>query len=190
MRFDVNGSDHTTVWMSEYSDNTSWLNWDFSFDNLKWDIGLSPEVPSDIILNGGSGSINMDLTGLQLNSLQTDTGSGSSNITLPQSKDAYLVEIESGSGSVTLRVPDQAAMTLTLDTGSGATSVIIPAKAAVRIEVNDDGSGSFDLPNGLMKASDSSSFDIGAWQTPNYDTAEYKILIQVLGQGSGSLSIR
>lgn len=190
MRFDVNGSDHTTVWMSEYSDNTSWLNWDFSFDNLRWDIGLSPEVPSDIILNGGSGSINMDLTGLQLNSLQTDTGSGSSNITLPQSKDAYLVEIESGSGSVTLRVPDQAAMTLTLDTGSGATNVIIPAKAAVRIEVNDDGSGSFDLPNGLMKASDSSSFDIGAWQTPNYDTAEYKILIQVLGQGSGSLSIR
>jgi hypothetical protein len=68
--------------------------------------------------------------------------------------------------------------------------VIIPAKAAVRIEVNDDGSGSFDLPNGLMKASDSSNFDIGAWQTPNYDTADYKILVQVLGQGSGSVSIR
>ncbi|MBA4383958.1 MAG: hypothetical protein C0410_04425 [Anaerolinea sp.] len=191
MRFEVNGDEHTTVWMSEYSDNSSWLNWDFSqFNNLKWDIGLSPEVPSDIILNGGSGSITMDLTGLQLTSLTADTGSGSSNITLPQSTEAYTVDMESGSGSVTMRVPDETSLALTLDTGSGSTSVIIPAKAAVRIEVNDDGSGSFDLPNGLMKASDSSSFDIGAWQTPNYDTADYKILVQILGQGSGSITIR
>lgn len=191
MRFDVNGTDHTTVSMSEYSDNSSWLTWDFSqFNNLKWDIGLSPEVPSDIVLNGGSGSITMDLSGLNLTSLRTDTGSGSSNITLPESNDPYTVDVQSGSGSVTLRVPEQASLTLTLDTGSGSTSVVIPAKAAVRIEVNDDGSGSFDLPNGLMKAPDSSSFDIGAWQTPNYDTADNKILIQILGQGSGSISIR
>lgn len=190
MRFDVNGSDHTTVWMSEYSDNTSWLNWDFSFDNLKWDIGLSPEVPSDIILNGGSGSITMDLTGLQLTSLQTDLGSGASTITLPQSKESYSVDIESGSGSVTVRVPDQASLSLSLDTGSGATSVHLPTNAAVRIEVNDDGSGSFDLPNDLVKAKDSSDYDIGAWQTANYDSAQYKILIQILGQGSGSVSIR
>lgn len=191
MRFDVKGTDHTTVWMSEYSDNSSWLNWDFSqFNNLKWDIGLSPEVPSDIILNGGSGSITMDLSGLQLTSLKADTGSGSSNITLPKTTEAYTVELESGSGSVTMRVPDETSLTLTLDTGSGSTSVVIPAKTAVRIEVEDDGSGSFDLPNGLMKAPDNSSFDIGAWQTPNYDTADNKILVQVLGQGSGSISIR
>ena len=190
MRFEVNGSDHTRVWMSEYTDNTSWLSWDFSFDNLKWNIGLSPDVPSDINLNGGSGSINMDLTGLQLTSLQTDLGSGASNITLPVSNETYEVDIESGSGSVTLRVPEQTSLTLTLDTGSGATSVIIPAKTAMRIEVNDDGSGSFNLPSGLMKASDSSNFDIGAWQTPSYDTAQYKVLVQVLGQGSGSISIR
>jgi hypothetical protein len=192
MRFDANGTNgKTTVWMAEYSDNSSWFNWDFSqFNNLRWDIGLSPEVPSDIILNGGSGSITMDLSGLQLTSLETDLGSGSSNITLPQTKEAYTVDIASGSGSVTMRVPDETSLTLTLDTGSGSTSVVIPAKAAVRIEVNDDGSGSFDLPNGLMKAPDSSSFDIGAWQTPNYDTAVNKILVQILGQGSGSISIR
>jgi len=191
MRFDVNGSDHTTVSMSEYSDNSSWLTWDFSqFNNLKWDIGLSSEVPTDINLNGGSGSITMDLSGLQLASLHTDTGSGASKITLPQAEDPYTVDVESGSGSVTLRVPEQASLTVSLDTGSGATSVVIPANAAVRIEVDDDGSGSFDLPNGLMKAPDSSSFDIGAWQTPNYDTADYKILVQILGQGSGSISIR
>lgn len=190
MRFDVNGSDHKTVWMSEYSDNSDWLNWDFSFNDLKWDIGLSPEVPSDIILNGGSGSINMDLTGLQLTSLQTDLGSGSSDITLPQTKDPYTVEMESGSGSVSMRVPDDTSLTITLDAGSGSNNVIIPSKAAVRIEVNDDGSGSFDLPEGLEKSPDSSNFDIGAWQTPGYDAAQYKVLIQVLGQGSGSISIR
>jgi hypothetical protein len=190
MHFDVNGSEHTTVSMSEYSDNSNWLDWGFSFDNLKWDIGLSPEVPSDIMLNGGSGSINMDLSGLQLASLQTDLGSGSSSITLPQTKDPYTVDIASGSGSVTIRIPDQTNMTLTLDTGSGSTNVDLPANAAVRIEVNDDGSGSFDLPNDLVKAPDSSNFDIGAWQTQSYETAKTKILVQVLGQGSGSISIR
>lgn len=132
----------------------------------------------------------MDLTGLQLTSLQTDLGSGASTITLPQSKESYSVDIESGSGSVTVRVPDQASLSLSLDTGSGATSVHLPTNAAVRIEVNDDGSGSFDLPNDLVKAKDSSDYDIGAWQTANYDSAQYKILIQILGQGSGSVSIR
>jgi hypothetical protein len=190
MRFDVSGTEQTSVRMSEYSDNSSWLNWGFSFDNLKWDIGLSPEVPSAINLNGGSGSINMDLSGLQLTSLQTDLGSGSSDITLPQTKEPYKVDIASGSGSVTMRIPNETSLTMTLDTGSGSTTVVVPSKTALRIEVNDDGSGSFDLPNGLMKAPDSSSFDIGAWQTPNYDSSPDKILIEILGQGSGSITIR
>lgn len=189
MRFDVSGTTNKSITMSEYSDSTDWFYWDFSFDRYKWDIALAPDVPTDLILNGGSGSINMDLSGIELNSLRTDFGSGSSEITLPETEDAYTAEIESGSGSVRVDLPANTSLTLTIDSGSGSTNVSIPAEAAVRIEVMDDGSGSLDLPNGLKKSSDSNIFSIGSWETPNYETAENQILIQILGQGSGSISI-
>ena len=189
MNFDVAGTTEKTIRLSETSGQSDWLNWDLSFDQLGWDIGLAPEIPSDLILNGGSGSIDMDLSGLNLNSLRTDFGSGSSEIILPETVEPYEVEIESGSGSVNLDLPENTSLTLTLDTGSGSNTINLPADAALRIEIMDDGSGSLSLPDDLEKSSDSNNFSIGAWQTSNYDQAEFQILIQILGQGSGSISI-
>jgi hypothetical protein len=189
MRFDVSGTTDKSVSMSEYSDSTDWFFWNFSFYATKWDITLAPDVPTDLMLNGGSGSIEMDLSGIELNSLRTDFGSGSSEIILPETEETYTAEIESGSGSVRVDLPANTSLTLTIDSGSGSTTVSIPADAAVRIEVMDDGSGSLDLPNGLKKSSDSNLFSIGSWETPNYETAGNQILIQILGQGSGSISI-
>jgi hypothetical protein len=189
VNFDVSGTTIQTVGLSEYSDSNSWLSWDFSMDNYKWDIGLSPDVATDIFLNGGSGSIEMDLSGLSLNSLHTDFGSGSSDITLPESATAYEVAIESGSGSVQLEMPENTPLTLTLDTGSGSNNISVPSGTALRIEVMDDGSGSLNLPDDLERSSDSENFSIGAWQTTDYEQAENQILIQILGQGSGSITI-
>jgi hypothetical protein len=189
MNFDVSGSTNKTVRLSEDFDNSNWFYWDFSFNELKWDVALSPDVPAEINLNGGSGSITMDLNGLVLKSLHTDLGSGSTSITLPESQESYTAEINSGSGSVNLHLPEDTTLTLSLDTGSGSTSVNIPSNAAIRIEVMDDGSGSLSLPDGLEKSEDSSDFSIGSWQTKNYDQAKDKILIEILSQGSGSISI-
>lgn len=189
IRFDVSGTSDRTVRLTEDFNNEGWFYWDFSFDQLRWDIALSPNVPSEVVLNGGSGSIEMDLRDLHLTSLRTDLGSGSSTINLPETEEAYTAEIESGSGSVTIDLPSNTSLELTLDTGSGSTSISVPSNAAVRIEVEDDGSGSLNLPNGLEKSTDSPSFSIGAWQTPGYDQAENQILIRILGQGSGSISI-
>jgi hypothetical protein len=190
MRFEVSGTSNKTVSLSQYSDTSSWFTWDFSYDNYKWDIALGPKVPTSIVLNGGSGSLDMDLRGVNLTSLRTDFGSGSSDITLPESETPYKGEIEGGSGSVNMELPANTSLTLTLNTASGSTNVNIPHDAAFRIEVMDDGSGSFNLPSGLKKSTDSNNFSIGAWETPNYQTADHKILIQVLGQGSGSISIQ
>jgi len=189
LRFDVSGSDQKTVRVSEDFDNTNWFYWDLSLDQLKWDVGISPDVPTEIKLNGGSGSIKMDLSNVQLTSLTTDFGSGASTIDLPAAEDAYQADIESGSGSVSINIPDKAALTMTLDTGSGATSIDLPSDAALRVEIMDEGSGSLSLPDGLVKSPDSSSFSIGAWQTEGYDKADHKIEIKILGQGSGSISI-
>ncbi|KAF0110053.1 MAG: hypothetical protein FD147_1928 [Chloroflexi bacterium] len=189
MRFDVTGSISKSIHLSEISDNSTWFSWDLSFDNLKWDIGLAPAVASTIILDGGSGSINMDLTGILVSSLRTDLGSGSSHITLPVSITPYTVKIESGSGSVRLQLPEKTDVEMTLDSGSGSMNISIPHGAALRIEVMDEGSGSLNLPDGLVKSTDSKSFSIGAWQTANYEKAVHKIVIKIINQGSGSLTI-
>ena len=189
INFDVSGTKEKTVHISEDFENSTWLNWDFSFDRLKWDIALNPNVPADVKLNGGSGSIDMDLRGLSLNTLALDLGSGSSDLWLPQSSQEYEAEIESGSGSVTIDLPEETSLILSLDTGSGSTSVNLPSDAAVRIEVMDDGSGSLSLPDGLTKSSDSAKYSIGAWQTADFTDSENQVIIKIKGQGSGSISI-
>ncbi len=189
MRFDVTGTTDKIIKMSEYTDNTTWFSWDFSFDSQRWEIALAPDVPTDIILNGGSGSLDIDLRGVELNSLRTDFGSGSSDVILPETDQAYIAEIESGSGSVNIELPSDTSMTLTIDSGSGSTSVSVPGDAAYRVEVMVDGSGSLSLSDDLMKSADSRSFGIGAWETDDYSQAEKRILIQILRQGSGSISI-
>ncbi len=136
------GSENKTVRMFRNLSGSGWLYWDLSFDHLKWDIALNPEVPTEVELNGGSGSIDADLRGIQMTDFSGDFGSGSSDIRLPETNAAYTAEIESGSGSVTLDLPEETSMTLTLDTGSGSTSINVPSDAALRIEVMDDGSGS------------------------------------------------
>lgn len=189
MQFDVSGSTDKTISMSETFENDTWFYWDMSFDQTKWDIGLAPDVPSEVLLNGGSGSIDMDLSGVELTSLRTDLGSGSTDITLPETSEPYTAEIQSGSGSVRLDLPDNTSLTVQIDAGSGSTHVSLPADAAVRVEVMDDGSGSLSLPDGLVRAENSSMFSIGAWETEDYADAADQIVIQILGQGSGSISI-
>lgn len=189
MRFDVTGTTDKVVKMSEYTDDTNWLSWDFSFDSQRWEIALAPDVPTDLILNGGSGSLDLDLRGVELNSLRADFGSGSSDVFLPETDEAYIAEIESGSGSVNLELPSNASLTLTIDSGSGSTNISVPSDTAYRVEVMDDGSGSLSLSNDLMKSADSRSFAIGAWETEDYERADNRILIQILGQGSGSINV-
>ena len=189
MQFDVSGTTNKTISLSEYFENDSWFYWDVSFEQTKWDIGLAPDVPSEVVLNGGSGSIDMDLSGVELTSLRTDLGSGSSDITLPVTVDPYTAEIQSGSGSVRLDVPENTSLTIKIDSGSGSTHVSLPEGAAVRVEVMDEGSGSLSLPDGLVRAENSSMFSNGAWQTEDFADADAQIVIQILGQGSGSISI-
>lgn len=190
MRFDAAGTTSKTISLSESSDNNDWFYWDFSFDSLKWDIALSPVVPTDLYLNGGSGSIEMDLSGLNLTSLRTDFGSGSSDVILPENTTPYQADIESGSGSVNIELPSDTSLILTLDAGSGSIDISVPSDTALRVEVMDDGSGSLDIPDQLVKSSDSDGFSIGAWQSDNYVKAKNQTLIQIIGQGSGSISIR
>lgn len=188
--FDVTGTDAKYVRLSETMDSSSWLNWDFTTDRSSWDIGLAPKIPTEIVLNGGSGSIKMDLGKVNLTALRADLGSGSSNILMPAIKLPYQVEVDSGSGSVKMDVPINAAFTLELSSGSGSINIALPAGAALQVEVFDEGSGSLHLPSAMNKVSGSTSGNsLGVWQTAGFDAAKTKIYIKIMSQGSGSIDI-
>lgn len=186
--FVVSGSTSKSIHLFENTDTSSWLNWNWALNDSKWDIGLNSEIPASIVLDGGSGSINADLSELQLKSLTADLGSGSSNFTLPESNSSLLVNIDSGSGAVNLSLPEKTNLTLRIQSGSGAVNVSLPADAAVQVEVRDSGSGSLHLPSSLNLISGDS--ETGTWETEGYAASSVKILIQILDQGSGSVSIQ
>jgi hypothetical protein len=189
IRFEVTGTTSKNVSISEVSDPNTWFNWDFSTDRLKWVIQLSPNVLSDLIIDGGSGSINADLTGVMLQSLRTHLGSGSSRFTLPAFTSPYTAEFESGSGSVNIQIPENADVSVVIDSGSGSINVSTPAGSGLRVEIMDEGSGSLNLRSGLEKVNAGIGLGVSAWQSPDYAQATHKIQIQILSQGSGSITI-
>jgi hypothetical protein len=187
--FDVSGTSNRYVRLSETSNSTDWLSWDFTADRLAWDISLAKDIPTEFILNGGSGKLDVDLSSIDLTSLRADLGSGASDFILPATEDEYTAEIDSGSGSVEIEILDGSALTLELSGGSGAVNISLPKNAEFEIEVFDDGSGSLSLPSGLLKVGGASGISLGVWQTAGFDTADAKIIIKIMDQGSGSINI-
>jgi len=188
INFNVSGTTNKQVSLSEISNPNDWLSWAFTNNHMKWNVGLAAGIPTDITLNGGSGSINADLGGIKVRSLTADLGSGSSNFSLVQADQDVTVDLNSGSGSVNISLPAETNVTLLLQSGSGSMTVQLPATSAVRVEVMDSGSGSLNLPGSLTHISGDNN--IGTWQSEGYDQANERILIKILDRGSGSISIQ
>jgi hypothetical protein len=167
--------------------NIGFMN--FPPSNLRWDIGLNPKVPLALTYDGSSGSSDLDLSGLQLESLAIDGSSGSYTITLPFSSKAYSVNYKGASGSMSMALPEDTSLTVRLHGGSGSMDLSLPGNAAVQLEVNDNGSGSIGVGGRMTRISGKSSDDKGTWETNGYSSAANKILIIVENMGSGSISI-
>ena len=153
-----------------------------------WEIGLSPNLPLSLTIDGGSGSGEFDFSKLNLTGLSMDMGSGSSIISLPAVTSPYQADIASGSGSIKINLAAGSPVSLRLDSGSCSVNIRLPADAAVRVEVQDDGSGSLNLAGGLDQIS--GDRETGVWQTSGYETAAVKIQIVLADRGSGSITIR
>jgi hypothetical protein len=177
-----------------------------------WDIGLSPNLPLDMEIDGGSGRAQLDLGELRISELRLDVTSGSVRATLPAMEQRYRVQVEGGSGSLGLVLPGQSQIDMDLnvhsgsvdvavgegtsldaqiDGGSGRLLIDIPDNAALRFTVSDDGSGSVTLPRDLQQVSDGNDddSDTGTWETPGLGSASQAIAI-VVDLGSGSVTVR
>jgi hypothetical protein len=157
--------------------------------NLRWDVMLSPAVPLVLDVDGGVGPSELDLSGLQLRSLNADTGVGELTLTLPVQSDMFEATLDGGVGRTRIYIPDGTAAMLDIDGGVGAVEITVPPGAAVQLKAKG-GLGSVSVPASMQAKGKPKDFGMsGTWQTDGYDLAEQHIVIRYDG-GVGQLTIR
>jgi hypothetical protein len=135
-----------------------------TLDDKQWDVGLSPQVSLDLVLDAGSGPGQFDLTGLRVTDLSLDAGSG----------------------PIELVLPSGCTFEGRIDAGSGPVEIVLPAGIGGRVEL-DSGSGPFSPDERFTLISGSHRGD-GVWETASIDDAHDRIVLSV-DQGSGPITI-
>jgi hypothetical protein len=131
-------------------------------DLFDWNIGLTSEVPVELELETGAGTVEADLSGLRVGSLGLRTGASSSKLVLPANAGYTRVEVEGGAASVVMRVPSGVAARISGHQG-GASSTKVDLQRFPRIG-ND-------------------------YQSADYETATNKADIQTR-MGAGSVEVQ
>lgn len=166
-----------------------WFNPADFFDAVereRWDIGLSPRVPLELHGDGGSGPVNLQLSGLMLSRLEHDGGSGPSTIALPDGD--YEVSYDGGSGPATFLLPESGRQTLEIDSGSGPVRLTLPSTVEAQLVVTDDGSGALSLSDRFELVAGEADGE-GRWETPGFAENDADRIIIFLDQGSGPVTI-
>jgi hypothetical protein len=164
-----------------------WLNLG---DDLRWNIGLSPDVPVKLNINGGIGAANLDLTELQIADLSIHSGVGEINVNFPAAVEEFSAVIEGGVGTNHLTIPAGPDVNLNVNGGVGESTIRIPEGAGVRVEA-ESGVGGVNVPGSFVRLSgDEDDFlgENGIWQTGSFAEADQQIVIIYQG-GVGSLTI-
>jgi hypothetical protein len=126
---------------------------------LRWDVGVTTEIPVDLRLDTGANRSTIDLSPLRVRRLELHTGASETRMRLPTTGQTA-VRVECGFAKVTLEVPDGVAARIHGQMGLGA------------LEVN----------RARFPRTD------GGWASPDFDAAENRVDITVEG-GFGSVFI-
>ena len=133
----------------------------FPFGNqLHWQVGLAPDLPLSLRLEGGASKSVLDLAELQVTSLVVKTGASDTRIILPRDVPACDVRVDAGAAQVSIEIPAGVAARIRSQVGLGSTSV-----DTVRFPRTPDG-----------------------WESADFATAERRVEIRVAG-GLGSVRI-
>jgi hypothetical protein len=213
VRFSSRGAREKSVTLEPVEDYSFDLDWiDLAGTDAHWEIGLSPDVPIDLMVDVGSGSATLDLMFLDLSDLEIDGGSGSVDLTLPESSSLYSANIDGGSGSFDIEFESGAEVRAEMDIGSGSFDIVIgssadldmridggsgsitidaPGDVGVRVVIRDRGSGSVRVPGSYLLVDDmgDDDRDTGIWETDGFGSAAHHVEI-TFDPGSGSLTLR
>jgi hypothetical protein len=79
--------------------------WPWFDRRFVWDVGLTPELPMDLRVDGGATRMVLDLRDLKLRSLELHTGASGTRVLLPRAAGATAVRAESGAAELVFEVP-------------------------------------------------------------------------------------
>ncbi|MCC6805048.1 MAG: hypothetical protein IT319_19360 [Anaerolineae bacterium] len=159
-------------------------------DQLRWNIGLTPNIPLDLRLNGGVGESSVDLGALQLTSLDYNNGVGDTRITLP-APGSYSVRLNGGVGNTWSNFASGATVTVNITGGVGNITLDVPDNAPVRLNAQG-GLGNINVPSSFNQISGDRNgvSRSGEWETANYAAADgSRIQIEFNG-GVGQLVVQ
>src|SRR5512137_34523 len=81
------------------------LPWAACNGATEWQIHLNPAVSADLTAHSNGGNIELNLAGMTLTRLSTDTGGGNVEVVLPDNIADLSVTAKSGAGNVTIHLP-------------------------------------------------------------------------------------
>lgn len=187
--FDTAVSNHVAdITLDDHLTGNWFLNpgyWgDFTADN-EWNIGLSPDIATDLTLDVSAGSVDLDLSELTLSHLEIDGGAGSTEIWLPGGDYDATYDVSAGSTKMTL--PGFGRQTIELDGGAGSLTLYLPPGMEARVEV-DGGAGSFRLNEDRFEQVSGDKRDEGVWETAAYGDSANQIEL-IIDVSAGSVTI-
>lgn len=153
-----------------------------------WDIGLTPAIPLKLTVNASTGSTNLNLSGLKLDSLNVDGSTGSMDITLPENSVSLPFDLHASTGSITMTVPNTQ-VDMAINASTGSITINTPSGSGVQVDLRDASVGSFSLPSDFKKVSGSGNDKEGVYENSAYAGAKAPIRIR-LNMSTGSFTLR
>ena len=132
----------------------SWL------DDRVWTLDLNPDVPLSLTIDAGAGSVEIDLSALEVTELDLNGGVGRTVVTLPTE----------GGGRIRM------------DLGVGESVLLVPEGVGVRVRV-EGGLAPVSAPSSYERQ------DGGVYTSPDYATADSRVEVEI-SAGVGSIVIR
>lgn len=174
--FETKLDDGTAVVTLDDQTDGSWFfnpgNWGHFTGNDKWQIGLNPNVETDLTLDVSAGSVSLNLAELTLNRLDINGGAGSAEVWLPGGDYDIIYDVSAGSTKMTL--PGYGRQSIEIDGGAGSLTLYLPPGVEARVKV-DGGAGSFRLNEDRFHQVSGNEKDEGVWETAAYEDASNQI---------------
>jgi hypothetical protein len=134
--------------------------WPWFGQSQHWRIGLAPDLPMTLRLEGGASTSVLELSDLLVTALVVKTGASATSITLPRNVERCDARIDAGAAQARIEVPDGVAAHISAKVGLGSITV-------------DE--------RRFPRAGD-------AWVSPDFDRAPHRVEIRVQG-GLGSVRV-
>ena len=140
-------------------------------DNDQWTVSLPTNQPLSLSVTVNGGDAYLTFGGVTLTSASFSLNAGSSHVDLTNAKVQNL-SFSTNAGSSNLILDGNSSIDGSLSTNAGSFSLCYPANLGLRLHVSDTlASGNYSQA-GLVQVG-------GAWQTPNYDSAQNKAQFSV-----------